>query len=140
AEPIALRSVLAPQVQHVLEAVGADEGRARALALEQGVRGHGCAVREPLELDRFDRRGRREHRLLLPPRGRNLGRPQLVLVREQNRIRERAADVDAKDGHVNETTAVSAWSAEIPLETNSGAAGRRPMVSRPTLLVTTERK
>ena len=100
AEPIELRSILAPQVQHLLEAIGADEGRARALALEQGIRGHGCAVREPLELDCFDRRGRREHRLLLPPRGRNLGRSQLVLVREQDGIRERAADVDAEDGHL----------------------------------------
>ena len=87
-------------MEQVLEALGADERRARALALEERVRGDGRPVREQLDLISADRRRCREHRLLLPGGGRNLGRPKLVLVREQDRIRERAADVDAEDGHL----------------------------------------
>ena len=99
AEPVELGTVLPPQVQQVLEALGADERRARALALEERVRGDRGAVCESLDLRRTDRRRCREHGLLLPACGRNLGSPQLVLVREQDRIRERAADGDAKDGY-----------------------------------------
>ncbi len=57
-------------------------------------------MREAVGSGRLDRRSRRKHRLLLPARRRNLGRPQLVLVREQDGIRERAADVDTEDRHV----------------------------------------
>ena len=56
-------------------------------------------MREPLDLISADRSRCRKHGFFLPARGRNLGRPELVVVREQNRIRERAADVDAEDGH-----------------------------------------
>jgi hypothetical protein len=41
-----------------------------------------------------------DDRLLLPRRSWNLGRSEVVFVREQDCIGERAADVDAEDGHV----------------------------------------
>jgi hypothetical protein len=100
AEPVELGPILPPQMEQVLEALGADECRPSALALQQRVRGHRRPVCEALDLSRADRRRCREHRLLLSARGRNLGRPQVVLVREQDRIRERAADVDAENGHL----------------------------------------
>ena len=49
AEPVEVRAVLAPQVEHVLEALGRDERRPRAAPLEQRVRRDRRPVREPLE-------------------------------------------------------------------------------------------
>ena len=45
-----MRSRLAAEMEEVLEPLGSDEGRPRALALEQRVRGDRCPVREALEL------------------------------------------------------------------------------------------
>jgi hypothetical protein len=99
AEPVELGPVLPPQMKQVLEALSADECRARASALEERVRGDGRPMREPVDLISADRCRCRKHGFFLPARGWNLGRQELVLVREQDRIRERAADVDAEDGH-----------------------------------------
>ncbi len=98
AEPVELRAVLPPQVEQVLEAGGRDEGRSRALALEQRVRRDRRAVREALDLGRTDGRRRGQHRLLLPRRRRHLCRPQLA-VGEQHRVGEGPAHVDTQDGH-----------------------------------------
>ena len=98
AEPVEVRAVLPAQVQQVLEAGGRDEGRPRALALEERVRRDGRAVREPLDRPRADRARGREHRLLLPRRGRHLRRPHPPVVDEHG-VREGAADVDAEDRH-----------------------------------------
>ena len=56
-------------------------------------------MREPVDLISADRSRCRKHGFFLSACCWNLGRPELVLVREQDRIRERAADVDAEDGH-----------------------------------------
>src|SRR5207244_301518 len=52
AEPVELGSVLPPQVEEVLEALGADERCARALAFEERVRGDRRPVSESLDLQR----------------------------------------------------------------------------------------
>ena len=99
AEPVEVRSGLAAEVEEVLEALGRDEGRARALALEQRVRGDGRPVREALELAGADRAGRGEHGLLLARGGRDLRGRDPALVHEDG-VREGAADVDAENAHV----------------------------------------
>ena len=98
AEPVELRAVLPPQVQQVLEAGGRDEGRSRALALEQRVGGDRRPVREPLDLARADRGRGGQHRLLLPRRRRHLRRSQLA-VDEEHGVGEGPAHVHAQDGH-----------------------------------------
>src|SRR5438045_5455380 len=97
AEPVEVGTVLAPQMQEMLEAVGRDERRARALPLEQRIRRDRRPVRESLDVDGADLGRRGEHRLRLVPGRGNLGRPQLALVREQDRVGERAPDVDAEN-------------------------------------------
>ena len=98
AEPVEVRPILPAQVEHVLEPVRRDERRPRSAPLQQRVRRDRRPVREALELARPDRLGGGEHRLLLIPRRRHLRRPQLAVL-EEDGVGERAADVDAQDGH-----------------------------------------
>ena len=84
----------------MLEAGVPDVGGAGAAPLEQRVRGNRRPVREALSPAAGAHRARRgEHRLLLPRRGRHLGRPDPPLL-DEHRVGERAADVDAQDRHV----------------------------------------
>ena len=103
AEPVQVRPRLPAQVEQVLEPVGRDEGRARALALEQRVRGDGRPVREALEARRRRPRGRR--RAPTPP-----GAPRsatfavvIAAVLDEDGVREGAADVDAENAHAAKT-------------------------------------
>ena len=98
AEPVEVRTRLPPQVEDVLEPGGADEGGARTLPLQQGVRRHGRPVGEPLDLVCSDRARGGEHRLLLTRRRRHLCRRQAP-VRDENGVGEGAADVDAEQPH-----------------------------------------
>src|SRR5436190_6225511 len=113
-EPVEVGTVLAPQMQEMIESVGRDERRARTLALEQRVRSDRRPVREPLDVDGTDLGRRGEHRLRLVPGGRDLGRPQLALVREQDRVGERAPDVDAENRHRAKLPRVSQANAYEP--------------------------
>ena len=99
AQPVEMRAGLAAEMQQMLEAGGADERRPRAAPFEQRVRRSRRPVREALHVLRADRARRREHRLLLPRRGRHLRRPHRSAV-EEDGVRERAAHVDAQDRHV----------------------------------------
>ena len=94
-----MRSCLAAEMEEVLEPLGSDEGRPRALALEQRVRGDCRAVREALELAGTDGSGRSQHGLLLARRGRHLRRRDPALVDEDG-VRESAANVDAENAHL----------------------------------------
>ncbi len=85
AEPVEVSARLAPQVQDVLEPFGRDEGGARALPLEQGVRGHCRPVREPIELGHAESAGRGEHGLFLAGGGRDLGRRRSARPRRARR-------------------------------------------------------
>ena len=105
AQPIQMRTRLASQVQQVLEAGVADEGRACAAPLEQRVRRDRGAVSEAfdiecgaLDMGRAHGAGGREHRFLLPRSGRNLGGANGPAV-EEHRVGERSAHVDAQDRH-----------------------------------------
>ena len=82
----------------MLEARRGHEGGARAPAFEQRVRRDRRPVREALDVRRAHRPGGRDDGLLLALRGGDLRRAQLA-VREQHRVGERAADVDAEDRH-----------------------------------------
>jgi len=102
AQPVQLRPCLAGELDEVGEALGGQQRGAGAAALEQGVRGHGHAVRERAHLARGAaralQRGRdgRHHALGLVARGgRRLGRHQAA-VDGQDRVRERPADVDSE--------------------------------------------
>ena len=55
-------------------------------------------MREAVDLLGSDRVSRRDDRLLLPRLGRKLGGAELT-VREEDGVRERAAHVDAENGH-----------------------------------------
>ena len=98
AQPVQVRAVLAAQVKQVLEALRRHEGGAGPLALEERIRRDGRSVREPVEALRADGASRGQHRLLLTPRRRHLGRPQAV-AREQHRVGEGPTDVHTEDGH-----------------------------------------
>ena len=100
AQPVQVRPRLPPQVEQMLEAGVADERRARAAPLEQRVRRDRRPVREPLEhnVPRADGARRGEHRLLLPRRGRDLRHPDLP-VRDEHRVGERPAHIDAENRH-----------------------------------------
>ena len=98
AEPVQVRARLPPQVEQVLEALGGDERRPRALPFEQGVRGDRRPVREALDRLRADGLRGRDHRLFLLRGGGHLRRAQPVVI-EQHGIGEGAADVDPEDGH-----------------------------------------
>ena len=119
AEAVEMGARLPPQVQDVLEAGGGDEGRARALALEERVRGDRRPVREALErrpvaptsAAAFD------HRVLLRAGGRHLRRAELAVV-EEHGVREGASDVDSEDRHA----ARLPWTADA---TQRGGAGTR---------------
>lgn len=82
----------------MLEPVGRDERRLRALALEERIRRHRRPVRESLQVAGADGMGRREHRLLLARRGRDLRRRDAAVLDEDG-VRERPADVDAENAH-----------------------------------------
>ena len=100
AEAVEVRARLAPQVEQMLEAGVPDVRDAGAAPLEQRVRGDRRPVREARQPGaRADRTRRGEHRLLLPRRGRHLGRPDPPLL-DEHRVGEGAADVDAQDRHV----------------------------------------
>ena len=98
AEPVEMRARLPAQVEDMLEPGRADEGGARTLPLQQGVRRHRRPVGEPLDLVGSDRTRRGEHRLLLARRRRHLCRRQAT-VRDENGVGEGAADVDAEQPH-----------------------------------------
>ena len=98
AEPVQVRPVLSPHVQKVLEACSRYEGGARPLALEEGVRRCGRAVREPIDPISSDGAGGSEDGLLLPRGGRHLGGRDRS-VRDEDGVREGTADVDAQDRH-----------------------------------------
>ena len=99
AEPIEMRSRLPAEVEEVLEPLGRDEGRPRALALEQRVRGDGRPVREALDVLGADRAGGGEHGLLLACGGRHLrGRDPAIV--DEDGVRESAANVDAENAHL----------------------------------------
>ena len=95
-------AALSTEVQQVLEALGRDERRSRALPLEQRVRRDGRPVPEPVDgrvPGRLEHEPRRlEHGRLLRGTCRHLCRVQLT-VREQHRVRERPADVDPENRH-----------------------------------------
>src|SRR5207244_3329513 len=65
-QPVEMRACLPTEVEKVLEARVRDEGGARALPLEQGVRRDGRSVREPLHVARPDRLRDGEHGHDLP--------------------------------------------------------------------------
>src|SRR5439155_23499138 len=101
-EAVEVSARLPPQVKEMLEAGIADVRDPGAAPLEERVRGDGRPVREPREprtRARADGTRGREHRLLLPGRGRHLGRPDPSLLDEHS-VGEGAADVDAQDRHV----------------------------------------
>ncbi len=98
AEPIEVGSVLAAQMEDVLEPGRRDQRGPRATPLEQRIRGDRRPVREPLQLACADGLGGGQHGVLLPPRRRHLRRPQLVAV-EKDGVCEGAADVDAEERH-----------------------------------------
>ena len=102
AEPIEVGAVLASDLEQVGEALGGDQGRARAALLEQGIGAHGHAVGERLDLVRAGARPlqRRLDRGEHPPRlvvrgGRRLRRVQGAPV-EEHGVGERPADVDSE--------------------------------------------
>ena len=90
-------------LEHVAKAVGGDEGRAGADALEDGVRGHRRGVHDtgdPAGGDAMlaEERLRARHdpaRVVLGCRE-HLGRTDGPVVAEQDDVGERAADVDAE--------------------------------------------
>ncbi len=94
-------TVLTPQVEQVLEALGRHERGPRSLALEQRVGRDRRSVAELLDAD-VDRPDRGRHLddrpLLRAGAGRHL-RGTDPVAREEHRIRERAPDVDAEDRH-----------------------------------------
>ena len=101
-EAVEMSAVLAAQIEEVLEPLGRHERGARALPLEQGVRGHGRAVGEPLD-PRVTRGlqhepGGLDDGLLLRGVGRHF-RGVEQSVGEQHGVRERPADVDAERRH-----------------------------------------
>ena len=98
ARAVEVRARLPAQVQQMLEAGRRHERRARALPLEQGVRRHGRAVREALDVAGAGRPRGGDDRLLLPRGRQHLGRAELAAV-EHDGIGEGAADVDAEDRH-----------------------------------------
>ena len=98
-ESVEVGSVLPPEVQNMLEAVGRDEGGPSASPLEQGVRGDRRPVREALDARRA--RPPRPRRAPTPPGGaRSAPSPSRTRpVREQDGVGEGAAHVDAEDRH-----------------------------------------
>ena len=116
---VEVRPGLSPEIEEVLEALGGDEGRARSLAFEQRVRCHRRAVGEPVHPAGADRLGCRDDRLLLVPRRRDLRGHETAVV-EQNGVRERASDVDAKDRH-----GPTLYGARRPGTRATGRAGSR---------------
>ena len=115
AEPIEMRSRLPAEVEEVLEPLCRDEGRPRALALEQRVRGDGRPVREALEVAGADRAGRGEHGLLLARGGRHLRGRDPALVDEDG-VSEGAADIDAENAHVRKLPVTSEIAFTTPAE------------------------
>src|SRR6266511_1831793 len=98
AQPVEMCARLAADVEDVLETGRRHESCARALPLEQRVRGHRCPMRETVEPAGADRAGGGEHGLFLTRRGRYLsGRDSSV--RHEDGIDESSADVDAENGH-----------------------------------------
>ena len=102
AQAVEVRAGLAPELDDVGEALGRDEHRARAAALEQRVRRHGHAVGEDLDVAgggagaREHGPDRRHHALgLVGGSGRRLRRQQPP-AGDEHRIGEGPADVDAE--------------------------------------------
>ena len=107
AEPVEVGAVLASDLEQVGEALGGDQGRARAALLEQGVGAHGHAVGKRLDLVRAGARppkrrlDRGEHAPRLVVRGgRRLRRVQGAPV-EEHGVGERPADVDSEQHRRN---------------------------------------
>ena len=97
-------AVLAPDLQHVPEAAGYDEGALRSLALQQRVRRHRGAVAEELDLagryakpvDELVDAVRDSSGLVLRSGG-SLGELELVGIDVvERKVREGAANVDAQ--------------------------------------------
>ena len=98
ARPIQVCACLPAQVQDVLEALVRHQRRSRAAPLEECIRRDGGPVREALDVLGADGGGRFDHRRLLSFGCRNLRDPDLT-VRDEHRVGERAADVDAERAH-----------------------------------------
>jgi hypothetical protein len=122
AQPVQVGAGLAPELDHVREALGRDERRACAAALQQRVRGHRRAVGERLDagclrvgpLERGADGG--QHALaLVVRRRRRLGRDQPPADREDG-VREGASDVDAQQ-HCGRT---------LPIATRRSVGARAP--------------
>jgi hypothetical protein len=102
-EPVVeLRPVLAADLQHIAEAFGGDEGRLRPAVFEEGVRGHGRAVDDPLDLTKGDPQAlaqlmeAREHAEIRGPRRGDFQIDQTLGVYvEEDEVGERPAHVDA---------------------------------------------
>ena len=113
AQPIEVRSRLAPQMEKVLEAGGCQERCSRALPLQQRVGRDRGPVGEALDVRGPDRASGLHHRLLLRRASGHLRRRHAPAV-EQNRIGERPADVDAEHGHAPILANMRAWSGSRP--------------------------
>jgi len=111
AQAVELAPRLAAELDHVGEPLRGDERGPGARALEQRVRRHGHAVREHLDVAglrarRLERRPDRVHHALglIARRGRRLGGVQPPAGHE-DRVRERAADVDPEQHGAQRTAA-----------------------------------
>ena len=100
-EPVERRTILAPQLQDILEALGGHQGGAGSGALQHGVGAHGHAVGHPLhKAGRNARHGeRREHGAdhalaLIPGSGGHL-RAAHDAIRDDHGVGEGSADVHA---------------------------------------------
>jgi hypothetical protein len=98
ARPVQMCARLPAQMEEVLEARRGHERCPGTASLEERVRSDRRPVGEALDTFHSERGGRRDDRLLLACRRRNLRRAHLA-VGDEHGVRERPADVDPERAH-----------------------------------------